>query len=269
MLVCDVGYCMEVYADFTGQGKNYAQFPDRRGFRIFLQDLRNEAIRERLRAIWTDPKALDPTAKAVRASRAIAKRLAEVSKRLEARKVDGKPVHDPEEIAAFLMRCLFTMFAEDMELLPKDSFRDLLGRCTVAPEKFAPMVQQLWQAMDKGEFAYGIEAVVRRFNGSLFHDAKVLELAAEEIGELKEAAEADWTGVDPSIFGTLLEQALDPVERSRLGAHYTPRAYVERLVDCDNHRAAARGLAERPQHRRAPVARRPKDGGDRRGEAFP
>src|SRR5205085_4401196 len=32
------------------------------------------------------------------------------------------------------------------------------------------------------------------------------------------------------IFGTLLEQALDPAERRRLGAHYTPRAYVERLV---------------------------------------
>src|SRR4051812_382883 len=33
-----------------------------------------------------------------------------------------------------------------------------------------------------------------------------------------------------SSLGTLLEQALDPNERRRLGAHYTPRAYVERLV---------------------------------------
>ena len=36
--------------------------------------------------------------------------------------------------------------------------------------------------------------------------------------------------VEPAIFGTLLERALNPRERSRLGAHYTPRAYVERLV---------------------------------------
>lgn len=36
--------------------------------------------------------------------------------------------------------------------------------------------------------------------------------------------------VEPAIFGTLLERALDPVERHKLGAHYTPRAYVERLV---------------------------------------
>ncbi len=52
----------------------------------------------------------------------------------------------------------------------------------------------------------------------------------EEIGELFEAAKADWKQVEPAIFGTLLEQALNPAERRKLGAHYTPRAYVERLV---------------------------------------
>ena len=36
--------------------------------------------------------------------------------------------------------------------------------------------------------------------------------------------------MEPAIFGTLLERALDPHERHKLGAHYTPRAYVERLV---------------------------------------
>jgi len=41
VLGCDVGHCFEVYADFSGQGKNYAQFPDRQGFRIYLQELRD------------------------------------------------------------------------------------------------------------------------------------------------------------------------------------------------------------------------------------
>ncbi len=41
ILVCDVGHCLELYADFSGQGKNYAQFPDRQGFRIYLEDLRS------------------------------------------------------------------------------------------------------------------------------------------------------------------------------------------------------------------------------------
>jgi len=88
----------------------------------------------------------------------------------------------------------------------------------------------MWEAMDTGGFAFAIEATVRRFNGYLFKDRTVLRLPREEIGELFQAANANWKEVEPAIFGTLLEQALDPMERRQLGAHYTPRVYVERLV---------------------------------------
>ncbi len=224
VLVCDVGHVVEVFADFTGQGKNYAQFPDRQGFRIYLEDLRRDEIRARLRAIWTDPHALDPSKKAARVTREIAERLAAVSKASE------KHAWPTEEVAMFLMRCLFTMFAEDVELLPKDSFRDVLRKCEADPSKFPHLVGQMWEAMDTGGFAHAIEAKVKRFNGEFFKRRTVLPLDAQEIGELRAAAEADWREVEPAIFGTLLEQALDPTDRKRLGAHYTPRAHVERLV---------------------------------------
>jgi len=224
ILVCDVGHVMEVYADFSGQGKNYAQFPDRQSFRIYLEDLRDPAVRERLVRIWTDPLSLDPARQSARVTRTIAERLAAVSKALEAAQ------HPPEDVAMFLMRCLFTMFAQSVGLLPKDSFRDLLQRCEQDPERLQPMVGQLWEAMDRGDFAIAIEARVKRFNGEFFKTRTVLPLAREEIGELRQAAGYDWRDVDPSIFGTMLEQALDKQERRRLGAHYTPRAYVERLV---------------------------------------
>lgn len=231
LIVCDVGHCLELYADFSGQGKNYAQFPDRQGFRIFLTDLRSEEVRARLRLIWTDPHSLDPTKRAAKVTRDIAERLARVSKFLEEQRgPDATPRYQREAIAAFLMRCLFTMFAEDVELIPKESFKGVLERCRAKPELFPALVGQLWEAMDKGEFAYAIEAKVKRFNGYLFKDRTVLPLPREEIGELFEAARANWREVEPAIFGTLLEQALDPVERRKLGAHYTPRAYVERLV---------------------------------------
>jgi hypothetical protein len=224
LIVCDVGHCFELYADFSGLGR-YRQFPGRQGFRILIDDLRKPDIVERLRLVWNDPRALDPTAKSARVTREIARRLAAVSRALEAQKAD------PEQVAMFLMRCLFTMFAEDEGLLPRDSFKALLRRCEREPEKFQPLVQQLWQAMNTGEFAYAIERKVKRFNGNLFADATGFALGKEEIGELAAAAGADWREVEPAIFGTLLEQALDAAERKRLGAHYTPRAYVERLVN--------------------------------------
>ena len=231
LIVCDIGHCFEIYADFSGQGKNYAQFPDRQGFRIYLEELRDETIRDRLRLIWLDPHKLDPTKIAADATRKVAARLAKVSKHLEeARGKNGERLYDPEAVALFLMRCLFTMFAEDVELLPKDSFRNLLEKCVEKPSLFPRYVSQLWEAMDKGEFAFALECTVKKFNGYLFKDRTVFPLPREEIGELLEAAKANWKKVEPAIFGTLLEQALDPAERRKLGAHYTPRAYVERLV---------------------------------------
>jgi hypothetical protein len=231
LVVCDVGHCFEIYADFTGQGKNYAQFPDRQGFRIYLEDLRQDVIRDRLRLLWLDPHKLDPTKIAAKATREIAERLAKISKHLEdAKGKDGNKLYDPETVALFLMRCLFTMFAEDVELLPKESFRDVLKRCVDNPSLFPRLVGQLWEAMDTGGFSYALERDVKKFNGYLFKTRTVLPLPREEIGELFEAAKADWKQVEPAIFGTLLEQALNPAERRKLGAHYTPRAYVERLV---------------------------------------
>ena len=53
---------------------------------------------------------------------------------------------------------------------------------------------------------------------------------ADEIDLLRKAASKDWSNVEPAIFGTLLENALTLRQRSELGAHFTPRAFVERLV---------------------------------------
>jgi hypothetical protein len=74
------------------------------------------------------------------------------------------------------------------------------------------------------------DALVRHFNGNLFSSAKVYDLPQEFKGELLEAAKRDWRSVEPAIFGTLLEQVLTKAQRAQLGAHYTPRPYVQRLV---------------------------------------
>ena len=121
ILVVDVGYAIEVYADFSGQGKNYSQFPDRESYSIPLSGLRDQAIRDRLRAIWSAPHSLDPAKHSAEVTRDIAERLARIALNLE-----GK--YHPKEVAEFLMRCLFTMFAEDVGLLPEKRFREASGR---------------------------------------------------------------------------------------------------------------------------------------------
>ncbi len=223
LIVCDVGHCFELYADFSGLGKNYAQFPDRHRFRIYLEDLRNPDIQDRLRRVWEDPLSLDPSRRAAIATRQIAERLAVVSKALERQ-------HDPEYVALFLMRCIFTMFAEDVGLIPQDSFKRLLRECLDAPKTFQPLLEELWRMMDRGGFSSAVRADIKQFNGSMFADPQVFGLGRDGIGELLAAAEHDWSLVEPAIFGGLFEQALDPGERAKLGAHFTPRSHVETLV---------------------------------------
>jgi hypothetical protein len=120
VILVDVGHVIELHADFSGQGKNYAQFPDAQSFRIDMDQLRDPAIQARLKAAWTDPHSLDPAKKSAEVTRDIAGRLSTIAKRLE-----GK--HDPRDVAEFLMRCLFTMFAEDAGHLSDGRFRPHCG----------------------------------------------------------------------------------------------------------------------------------------------
>lgn len=227
LVVLDVGNLIELYAEFTCTGGSYTPFPDPRSHRIKLADLARDDIRARLKAVWQDPHSLDPSRRTARATREIAHKLARVAQSLEGQ-------YQPERVAAFLSRCLFSMFAEDVGLLPKvdneGAFTGLLKTLQQAPQQFVPLVAELWKAMDEGQFSVAIRAQLPRFNGKLFKNPEVLPVDRNQIELLLEASKADWSEVEPAIFGTLLESALNPLERHDLGAHYTPRAYVDRLV---------------------------------------
>ncbi len=225
VVVVDVGRSIELYSEFSRSGGAYIPYPDPRSHRIRLEDLRRPEIRARLRAVWLDPLSLDPTRRAARVTRDIAERLARLAISLE------RAGHPPEAAAAFLIRCLFTLFAEDVGLLKTGGFTDLLRSVRDNPAQLVPLVQHLWQDMNQGSpFSVVLRERVLRFNGGLFADAIALPLDRDQIELLVDAGRADWRHVEPAIFGTLLERALDPRERHKLGAHYTPRAYVERLV---------------------------------------
>ena len=223
LVVVDVGHSIELYAEFSQTGGTYVPFPDPKSHRIKLDELADAEIRQRLRLVWTDPLSLDPARRTARVTREIAAKLAELAKSLEA------AGHHADDVAQFLMRCLFTMFAEDVELLPRDSFRNLLRSIDDLPH-FVPLAEELWRTMNRGGFSIQLRTSLLHFNGGLFADPSALPLTQDQLDLLIEAAGADWQDVEPAIFGTLLERALDPVERHKLGAHYTPRAYVERLV---------------------------------------
>lgn len=227
LVVVDVGYAFDLYANFDGSGI-YRPFPDPPSQRFFLTDLiERPGTLTRLRTLFIDPYALDPSRRQAKVTREIAEKLAELALDLEA-----TSRYSAEVVARFLMRCIFAMFAEDVGLFPKRRrlFQEYIEKFWIPnPAGFAGGVQQFFSTMNTGGTLLTGEALYR-FNGGLFADARGLNLNDKQLRTLLEAAKKDWADVEPAIFGTLLERALDSKERHALGAHYTPRAYVERLV---------------------------------------
>ncbi|MCC5839509.1 MAG: class I SAM-dependent DNA methyltransferase [Opitutales bacterium] len=256
LLVVDVGHSIEIYSEFSRTGGIYIPYPDPRSHRLFLADLAKPEVRERLRKIWTDPLSLDPSRISSRVTEEIAARLAKLAQSME---TSGNP---PSLVAGFLMRCIFTMFAEDIGLLPKGRFGQLLETFRGTDLRgFVPVMEEVWRTMTTGGFSVGLRETVLKFNGGLFEEHRALSVTAEELDLLIAAAKADWREVEPAIFGTLLERSLDPTERHKFGAHFTPRAYVERLVlptiieplraEWDAVQAAASALIEQDKEKAA------------------
>ena len=190
---------------------------------IGLEDLRYSENLDTLQWVFTDPKKLEPTVTREAVTNKVAGQLGKIAQRMRERGLH------PRAVAKFLNRLVFCMFAEDVGLLPSDLFTRIIDASNYDPKKLAEHLNQLFKAMSKGGF-FGLD-IIRHFNGNLFEDAATILPTSDEMVSIKEAAKLDWSQVDPSIFGTLFERAMDPDKRSQLGAHYTSPTDIETLVE--------------------------------------
>ena len=196
-------------------------------YTVTLDDLAgadpSEALRV-LRAVFAEPEALRPHLDRAHLTEEAARRFAELAGALQSRG------HDPEAVAHFLDKLLFCLFAEDTGLLPKGLLSRLADATRIQPADFEAGLQQLFTTMAKKGGMFGVERI-QWFDGGLFDNADVLPLLAAEIRVLLDVGRLDWSRIEPAIFGTLFERGLDPAQRTQLGAHYTSRDDIWRLVE--------------------------------------
>ncbi|MGI8483737.1 MAG: class I SAM-dependent DNA methyltransferase [Thermomicrobiales bacterium] len=214
LVVCDL-HRFRVHTNFTGTAKKIYQFD--------LDTFDQPENQQILRWLFTDPERLKPSTTTEGVTREAAIRFGSIAQRLAARN------EDPHRTAHFLVQVLFCLFAEDNGLLPRGLVAKTLSFCAKFPSQFPEKMASLLQSMAAGGF-FNME-VIPHFNGGLFREVDVVALDAVEIGVLAEAAKLDWSSIEPAIFGTLFERSLDPNSRAQLGAHYTGRADIERVVD--------------------------------------
>jgi len=143
----------------------------------------------------------------------------------------------PIPIAHFLTKIVFCLFAEDIHLLPladhsmRGVFSELIYKYRTQPARFRQFTRQLFEAMNEGGFLMLASERILHFNGSLFADINVEEIQQEELDVLHEVSQLDWAEIEPAIFGTLFEGALDKRKRAQLGAHYTSREDILLIIE--------------------------------------
>jgi type II restriction/modification system DNA methylase subunit YeeA len=192
---------------------------------LSLEDLREPAKLDLLRQVFEGSDRLKPSVSPQELTAKVAARFGELGRRLQDRG------HAPRDVAHFLNRLVFCMFAEDAKLLPKELFTRLIRNTERRPDQAATQLEQLFATMRTGGF-FGVDTI-HWFNGGLFDEAPALPLEAIDLKLIGDtAAEHDWSEIDPAVFGTLFEEALKATrQRAALGAHYTDREKILKIVD--------------------------------------
>lgn len=196
-------------------------------YEITLDDLLEPAKRHLLRAVWEGSDELKPRISPQELTAKAAERFGELSTRLQDRG------HEPRAVAHFLNQLVFCMFAEDADLLKDNLFTRLIKATATRPEAATRQLSELFGKMaQQGDTFFGAE-FIRWFNGGLYDGAAVLPLERIDLELIgRTAEEHDWSQIDPSVFGTLFEQALSARrERKALGAHYTDREKILKIVE--------------------------------------
>jgi type II restriction/modification system DNA methylase subunit YeeA len=215
LVVCDRERII-IHTAFTG-------YPDEPR-EIRIEELVDDSKRQMLKWVFTDPLKLRPEKSTAAVTEEAARRFAGLADDMRQRGQDSN------QVAHFLVQCLFCMFAEDEGLLPERIFTSLLASAKSDVAKAANRIAALFMAMQEPKGAYGNDDI-EWFNGGLFRQIAVPALTVNDLETLRSAsADMDWRAIDPTIFGTLFERGLGK-KRAALGAHYTDTVTIAKLVD--------------------------------------
>ena len=236
---------------------NYTNLPTRT-ITLALDDLLDPASIKILKTVFSNPEELKPQETVESVTREAARKFSKLADNLR------NYGEDPQEVAHFLIRLLFCLFAEDIGLLPERLFSQLLEQTRRNSQDFQEVLGQLFRAMNTGGY-FGRDKILH-FNGGLFDDDRVLKLDGADMDIIADIDGLDWGAIQPSIFGTLFERGLDPGKRSQLGAHYTSEEDILLIVEPvlmkplrDEWEKVKREVTSKKEEERAATGKKKKD----------
>lgn len=155
----------------------------------------------------------------------VSEKVADLVAKLYRSLIAGKD-NEQADVIRFTLQCIIAMFAEDIGFFPSEYFTTLLYEGTAQGDVEVRLAELFVQM----NVQYGSSPEIPYFNGGLFEDPVVLPLGEEQLRALTKAAEANWSYVEPHIFGSVFQGIMDDEERHASGGHYTARDDIMRIV---------------------------------------
>jgi len=153
-----------------------------------------------------------------------AKKVSDVFRRLIAR---GE---NREKTQRFILQIIFSMFSEDIKLLPYGFFSELINDCKDSETAF-DLINGLFRQMASQTQANGGRFKgIEYFNGGLFNIVDPVTLDLQDLALLKEACQENWKKVHPGIFGTIFQESMDERLQHASGSHFTNEIDIYKIV---------------------------------------
>ena len=137
----------------------------------------------------------------------------------------------------YLVRLLFSLFADDTGIFEKDIFNDYLQLKTSEDgSDLARAIAELFQVLNTPaeQRLKNLDESLAAFpyvNGKLFEEQLPFASFDSSMRSiLLECCTLDWGKISPAIFGSLFQSVMDEKARRNLGAHYTSEKNILKLI---------------------------------------
>lgn len=140
-------------------------------------------------------------------------------------------------LSVLMTRLMFLMFCEDAGLTEPNAFRDYVKHYQAADLRLALKNLFVWLDTAETERDSYAEPWLKKMpymNGGLFRERTEVPPLSETFRTtlvVKGCQEFDWSGVSPTVFGSIFEGALSHDHRRANGQHFTSPENIHKVID--------------------------------------
>lgn len=140
-------------------------------------------------------------------------------------------------LSVLMTRLMFLMFCEDSGLVAPNAFRDYVSHFQAGDLRRGLKDLFVWldtKDEDRDKYAESWLKKLPYMNGGLFREKTEVPPLSESFRHtliVEGCQEFDWSGVSPTVFGSIFEGALSHDHRRANGQHFTSPENIHKVID--------------------------------------